>query len=104
MVMRVKKNDTVMVISGKDKGKQGTVIGIEPKKGMVLVKGVAIATHHAKARKQGDVAGIKKQESFIDASNVMPVCTACQKPCRVGSAVLESGKKARTCKRCSEIF
>lgn len=104
MVMRVKKNDTVMVIAGKDKGKQGPVIGIEPKKGLVLVKGVAIATHHVKARKQGEVSGIKKQESFIDASKVMPVCTACQKPCRVGSAILESGKKARACKRCREIF
>ena len=104
MVMRVKKNDTVMVIMGKDKGKQGTVLSIEPKKGKVLVKGIAIATHHAKARKQGDVSGIKKQESFINASKVMPVCTACQKPCRVGSTVLESGKKARACKRCHEIF
>ncbi|MDZ4153113.1 50S ribosomal protein L24, partial [Methylicorpusculum sp.] len=85
-------------------GKQGTVLSIEPKKGKVLVKGIAIATHHAKARKQGDVSGIKKQESFIDASKVMPVCTACQKPCRVGSTVLESGKKARACKRCREIF
>ena len=104
MVMRVKKNDTVMVITGKDKGKQGSVIEIEPKKGLVLIKGVAIATRHVKARKQGEVSGIKKQESFIDASKVMPVCTACQKPCRVASAILESGKRARACKRCHEIF
>jgi large subunit ribosomal protein L24 len=104
MVMRVKKNDTVLVITGKDKGKQGQIIDMQVKKDLVLVKGIAIATHHAKARKQGEVSGIKKQESFIAASNVMPVCKACQKPCRVGSTILESGKKARICKRCHEMF
>ena len=104
MVMRVKKNDTVIVLSGKDKGKRGSVVDILPKKGKVVVKGVAVVTRHAKARKQGEMAGIKKQESFIDISNVMPLCASCQKPCRVGSSVLEGGKKARSCKRCHEIF
>ena len=66
MVARIKKNDTVVVLSGKDKGKTGSVIEILPKKGKVMVKGVAVVTRHVKARKQGEVPGIKKEETYID--------------------------------------
>ncbi len=104
MVARVKKNDTVLVLSGKDKGKQGLVIAILPKKGKVMVKGVSVVTRHVKAKRAGQVAGIRKEESFIDISIIMPICSACKKPSRVNSKVLESGKKARTCNRCKEIF
>lgn len=104
MVARIKKNDTVVVLTGKDKGKTGSVIEILPKKGKVVVKGVAVITRHVKARKQGDVPGIKKEESYIDEAKVMPVCTACQKPCRVNSKLLENNKRARVCGRCKEIF
>ncbi len=104
MLARVKKNDTVVVLSGKDKGKQGQVIVILPKKGKVMVKGVAIVTRHAKARRAGEVAGIRKEESFIDLSCVMPLCSACKKPSRVNSKKLENGKRTRTCNRCKEIF
>jgi len=101
-MMRVKKNDTVMVLTGKDKNKTGTVIDLLPKEGKVKVSGVAIVTKHVKARRQGEIAGIKKSESFIDSSNVMPLCRSCKKPCRVKIAVLENGDKARTCARCTE--
>lgn len=104
MVARVKKNDSVFVLSGKDKGKKGAVIAISPKDGKVMVKDVAVVTRHVKARKQGDVAGIRKEERFIDVTRVMPVCTSCNKPCRVGSKVLEDGKKVRVCVRCKEQF
>ncbi len=104
MVARVKKNDSVVVLSGKDKGKKGAVIAILPKEGKVLVKDVAVATRHAKARKQGDIAGIRKEERFIDLCRVMPVCRSCNKPCRVGSKTLEDGKKVRVCVRCKEQF
>jgi len=104
MVARIKKNDTVMVISGKDKGKSGTVIEILPKKGKVMVKGVGIRTRHAKARKQGDTPGIKKEEGFITINKLMPVCGACGKASRVNAKLLESGKRARMCNRCKEIF
>ena len=104
MMARIKKNDTVLVLSGKDRGKQGAVIAILPKKDKVMVKDVALVTKHVKARKAGEVAGIKKQESFIDLSNVMPICGTCKKPCRVNAKMLESGKKARICGRCKEIF
>ncbi len=104
MVARVKKNDSVFVLSGKDKGKKGTVLAISPKDGKVLVKDVAVVTRHVKVRKQGDVAGIRKEERFIDVTCVMPMCTSCNKPCRVGSKTLENGKRVRVCVRCKEQF
>lgn len=104
MIARVKKNDIVCVISGKDKGKTGQVIAILPKKGKVMVKGVAVATKHVKARRQGQVAGIKQEEVFIGLEKVMPVCSACKKACRVGVKVLEDGKKSRICSCCKEMF
>ena len=103
-MMRVKKNDTVIVLTGKDKSKVGTVIELSPKEGKVKVSGVAIVTKHLKAKRQGDVAGIKQYESFIDSSNVMPVCRSCKKPCRVKITTSEDGNKSRTCVRCTEIL
>lgn len=103
-MMRVKKNDNVKVLMGKDKGKESKVIVVSPKDGKVLVKGVAMVSRHAKARRQGEVAGIKKEESYIAISNVMPICTACKLPARVNVKVLEDGKRARACNRCKEIF
>ena len=104
MTTRVKKKDTVFVLSGKDKGKQGSVIAILPEKGKVMVKGVAVAVKHVKSRKKGQASAIKKEETFIDLARVMPVCTACNKPCRVGSKALEQGERVRVCGRCKESF
>ena len=101
---RVKKNDTVIILSGKDKGKKGAVLGMQVDKGRVLVKDVGIVIKHVKARRQGDVSGIKKEESWIKLDNVMPVCSSCKKPCRVNAKILESGKKVRVCNRCKEII
>ena len=101
---RIKKNDTVVVIAGGDKGKKGKVIEILPKKGKVMVQGVALVTKHFKARKQGDVPGIKKVESYIHDSKVMPMCSACNKAARVGTKVIEAGKRIRICKQCNENF
>ena len=102
-MMAVKKNDTVVVITGRDKGKKGVVIDILPKKGKVMIQGVNLVVRHAKARKQGDVSGIKKEESFLDLSNVMPVCTSCKLPSRINSKI-EGDRRARVCNRCKEIF
>jgi len=101
---RVKKNDTVLVIAGKDKGKKGTVADILPKKGKVLVQGVNVVIRHAKARKQGDVSGIRHEERPFSVSNVMPICPSCKKPCRVCAKSLEGGKKVRVCAKCKEIM
>jgi|SRR5579862_6851051 len=104
MVAHVRKNDTVVVLSGRDKGEQGTVIEVLPKEGKVMVKGLAIVTRHVKPRKQGDVGGIKKQESYLNLSQVMLVCSSCKKPSRVNAKMLENGKKARVCNRCKELM
>jgi len=100
----VKKNDTVFVLTGKDKGKRGVVADVLPKKNKVLVQGVNVAIKHAKPRKQGDIAGIKREEMPFDISNVMPVCSSCKKPCRVGAKLLGDGKKVRICSKCKEII
>lgn len=103
MVARVRKNDKVIILSGKDKGKQGSVIEILPKKGKVVVQDVAIITRHVKARKQGDVAGIKKEEGYINVSKVMPICSSCKKPCRTNTKLVDN-KNVRACNNCKEIF
>lgn len=104
MVARIKKNDTVVVLSGKDRDKKGAVIEVLPKKGKVLVKDVGVVTRHVKARKQGDVPGIKKEERYISASRVMPICVSCKQACRVNAKLMENGKRVRVCNRCEEIF
>ncbi len=104
MKARIKKNDLVLVVSGKDKGKQGTVIKTLPKKNKMLIKDIGIVTRHTKPRRTGETGGIKKEESFIHSSKVMPICTACKNPTRIGSRKLESGKQVRMCVKCKEIF
>ena len=104
MVARVRKNDTVVVLHGKDKGRQGTVVEILPKKNKVIVKGCAIVTRHVKAGKQGETGGIKKQESYLNICQVMPICSSCSKPCRVNSQVSEEGTRVRVCNRCKKVF
>ena len=104
MLSRVKKNDTVLVLSGKDKGKQGLVITVDPKKDLVLVKDVGVVTRHVKARRTGEKSGLIKEEGFIPLCKVMPVCPSCKKPCRVQVKFLENRDKARVCHRCKEAF
>lgn len=104
MVVRIKKNDLVCVRAGKDRGKEGVVIAISPKQNKVMVKGIALVKKHVKARKQGDIAGIKEQESYIALSKVMPLCTSCHKGCRINAKSLESGKMVRMCNRCEKTF
>lgn len=105
MLSRVKKDDLVRVISGKDKGKQGSVIALNNDLGKVLVKGVAIITKHVKARKSGEKSRIVKEEGYIPLSKVMPICASCKKTCRMQVKALEGGKgKIRICHRCKEAF
>jgi len=103
-MQRIRKNDTVQVIHGKDKGKQGTVIEIYPGKDKLIVQGIGIAVKHVKARKQGEVPSIKRQELAMEMSKVMPVCSSCKKACRISAKVLDDGKKVRICGRCKEIM
>ena len=83
MKTKLKKNDKVQVITGRDTGKVGEILELCVKSGKIKVKGINVVTKHLKARKQGDVAGIQKRESFIHMSNVMPVDALTGKPVRI---------------------
>ena len=98
--MHIRSKDTVVVITGKDKGSKGKVLEAFPKTGKIVVEGVAVATKHQKPRQQGVPGGIIKKEAAIDASNVMLVCPKCGKGTRIGYSVLENGSKVRVCKKC----
>ncbi|MGI6636162.1 MAG: 50S ribosomal protein L24 [Christensenellales bacterium] len=102
MKVHVKTKDEVIVIAGKDKGKKGKVLNVNPTQGRVTVEGVAMVTKHQKSRAQGQPGGIIHKEAAIDASNVMLVCQKCGKPSRAGVKVQEDGKKIRICKKCNQ--
>ena len=97
--MNIKRDDKVVVLSGKDKGKQGKVIKADPKAMKVIVEGVNVATKHQKPRKQGEEGGIFKVETPIYTSKVQLVCPKCGKATRVAHKITD-GKKSRVCKKC----
>ena len=97
--MKIKKDDKVVVLSGKDKGKQGKVLVANPKAGKVVVEGVSVATKHQKPMGQGQEGGIIKVETPIYVSKVQLVCPKCGKATRVGYS-LEGDEKVRVCKKC----
>ena len=97
--MNIKKNDTVIVLSGKDKGVKGKVLEAMPAKEMLIVEKVNVATCHTKPRKQGETGGIVKRETPIRACKVALYCSKCNKGVRVGFKV-EDGKKTRICRKC----
>ena len=99
--LHVKKNDNVVVISGKDKGKQGKVLAAMPKDGRIIVENVNIISRHTKPMGQGKEGGIIKKEGAIDASNVMLVCSKCNKATRIAFMIQPDGKKVRVCKKCA---
>lgn len=102
--VNVKKGDTVVVLSGKDKGKKGKVLSVIPAERKVIVEGVNVATKHTKPRRQGETGGIIHQETAIFASKVMHVCQKCGRPTRLGHKILDNGEKLRLCKKCMEVF
>ncbi len=101
--MKVKKNDTVLVLTGKDAGKTAKVVAALPKANKVVVDGVNIQKRHSKARSAQEVSSIKEQPGAIDASNVMVICAVCNKATRVAYKV-EGDKKVRVCKKCGAIL
>ncbi|MBH0231783.1 50S ribosomal protein L24 [Halobacillus yeomjeoni] len=101
--MHVKKGDKVMVITGKDKGKQGTILEAYPKKERVLVEGVNEVKKHAKPSQENPQGGILTQEAPIHVSNVMPIDPKSGEPTRVGYKV-ENGKKVRIAKKSGEAL
>ena len=101
--LHVKTGDEVIVISGKDKGKKGKVVAVNPTEGKVVVEKVNVMTKHQKARSQAQQGGIIQKECPIYASKVMRVCPKCGKATRIGKQVAE-GKASRICKNCHEVI
>ena len=97
--MNIKKDDKVIVLSGRNKKDEGKVLSADPKTGKVIVEGINVATKHQKPRKQGEEGGIIKVETPIYASKVQLVCPKCGKATRVGHKIAD-GKKVRICKKC----
>ena len=97
--MSIRKDDLVVVLSGKDKGKQGKVLEVMPKSGKVVVEKINVVSRHTKPRKQGEQGGILKKEAPIYACKVQVVCPKCSKATRVAYKI-EDGKKSRVCKHC----
>ena len=98
--MSIKKNDTVIVLSGKDKGKQGKVLEAMPADRKVIVEGINMVSRHTKPRKQGEQGGILQKEAPLYACKVQKVCPKCNKPTRPAHKMLADGKKVCVCKKC----
>ena len=102
--MKIRKDDTVLVIAGKDKGKKGKVRFAYPGKKKVMVEGVNFVKKHSKARGAARQAGIIDLEAKLKVSNVMLVCNKCNKPVRLGYKLLEDGRRVRFCRACGEVI
>jgi large subunit ribosomal protein L24 len=102
--MKIKKEDNVLVISGKDRGKKGKIRKALPKENRIIIEGVNMIKRHARARGQARQAGIIEREAPIDVSNVMVICNKCNKPARMGYRILDDGKKVRVCRNCKEVI
>lgn len=102
--VHVRKGDTVLVTTGKDKGKKGKVISVNPDKGRVIIDGVNIIKRHTKPTQKMPQGGIMEKPAPVDSSNVMLFCTKCNSPTRISKKILEDGKKVRVCKECGEIL
>ncbi len=98
--MSIKKDDLVVVLSGKDKGKQGKVLSVMPSERKVIVEGVNVVSKHKKPRTQTEEGGIIKMEAPIYACKVQRVCPKCNKPTRPAHKLLADGKKVCVCKKC----
>ncbi len=101
--LNVKKGDTVVVLSGKDKGKQGKVLAAQPKKSKVIVEGVNKIKRHTKPSQKYPQGGIITKEAPMHVSKVMLVCPSCGKPTRVAHKEV-NGKMLRACKKCGEVI
>jgi large subunit ribosomal protein L24 len=104
MAARIRKGDTVVVISGVNKGRRGEVLRVNPKVERAVVQGVAMVTRHIKPRGMGEPGGIREQESAIHLSNLMLVDPRSEKPTKVGFRVLEDGRKVRVAKATGEVI
>ncbi len=100
----IKKNDLVMVTNGKEKGKSGRVLKVNPEKERVIIEKINFIKKHTRPQGQQKRGGILEKEAPLHISNVMLLCEKCNKSVRIGYRILEGGKKARFCRKCGEIF
>jgi large subunit ribosomal protein L24 len=101
---KIKKNDTVMVVAGRDRGKTGKVMRVLPDRARVIVERLNIVKRHSKPRGAQSPGGIVEKEAAIDISNVMIFCDRCNAPVRVGIKIAGDGEKTRVCRRCGETI
>jgi len=104
MQARIRKNDTVMVITGRDRGKTGKVVRVVPETERVVVERLNMVKRHTKARGPQSPYGIVEKEAAIHQSNIMLMCDKCNAPVRMGKRMLEDGRSVRVCRRCNEQF
>jgi large subunit ribosomal protein L24 len=104
MGLGIKKNDTILVITGKEKGKKGRVLSVSPLKDQLLIEKVNIIKRHMKPSRKYTQGGIIEKEAPLHISNVMLVCPKCSKPTSIGNSLLQDGRKVRMCKKCREVI
>ncbi|MEK6790813.1 MAG: 50S ribosomal protein L24 [Deltaproteobacteria bacterium] len=104
MGLSIRKDDQIMVITGKDKGKTGKVMRVNPDKGVVFVEKVNVVKRHQKPSAKYKHGGIIEKEAPIAVSNVMILCAKCKGPVRTGAKLLEDKTKVRVCKKCGEVI
>jgi len=104
MAARIRKGDTVVVISGVSKGRRGEVTLVMPKEERAIVTGVNIATHHVKPTRMGDPGGIQRREATIHMSNLMLIDPKSDKPTKVGFRILDDKRKVRVAKKTGEVI
>ena len=102
--MKIRKDDTVLVIAGKDRGKSGKVRQSFPREQRVIVEGVNTVKRHVKPRANVRQAGIVEREAPIHISNVVLLCSKCNRPVRIGAQVSKDGARARVCRHCGEVL
>lgn len=102
--MQIRKNDSVMVIAGRERGKTGKVLRVLKEKDSVIIERLNIVKRHTKPRGPQQTGGIVEKEAAIHASNVMILCDKCNAPARVGHKILVDGKKIRICRNCKEAL
>ncbi|HJR62039.1 MAG TPA: 50S ribosomal protein L24 [Vicinamibacterales bacterium] len=100
----IRKNDNVVVMTGKDRGKRGRVVRVVPDKNRLIVEGVNVIKRHTKANPQRNVkGGVVEREAPLHASNVQLLCPECGKPTRIGRKILGDGRKVRICRKCEGV-
>ncbi len=102
--VHVRKGDTVLVTTGKDKGKKGKIINVDPEKGRVIIDGINIVKRHSKPTQKMPQGGIIEKPAPMQSSNVMLFCTKCNSPTRINKKTLGDGERVRVCKKCGELL